>query len=999
MSQTFDNQSQYNINSQTSTSSQTRRLRKHGSGTGAWNTPVCHPVRAWNTPVSITETSTQTFGFDGKKAGDRYARLAREMEGLVVGPMPVEDFLDYFLAASSIDDWDDMPSPSKAFDRVMAESDDTEVDIYADLIIALNGNGQESSTRCPGFCFRDTSNNVDNSGGRVGSTKPDISCFATRHLSSAEAARKDTQSRSDMGFAVTFIEVKGKRSLDFFSDPPAEGKQDVDRETWRFVYGTRKPGEDLTYIIEAFGQNIAYAVEICARQHRTCCFSVALFGTWARLIRWDRAGAVVTRGFDIRTDPELLCKFFWCFSQATDAGRGYDLTVEPAAQEDEERFRLQVSKHIMTQVQLSGKDQLEKWVDEHYARSHVTAVYFPSPIVQSSDPQASTVDDCVLVSRPLTVPLSVAGRSTRVYWAVDATSGSIYFLKDTWTRHHEREGEILQALCAHGVRNVPKPIYHGDVLVTDADPMDAADVVATDFDTPQTTLTQEFIDEPWVCGNKAVLSSRIVKRTHYRLLLNVVGYPLLKFRGSSELFHGVYNAFQGLTDAYRLCHRCHRDVTPNNIILYNEPLETTDGQRWAEPSEAPRTGYLVDWGLSWDISGKDTHPDYEPSLTWQFLSIKQCSRTGAPHTIQDDMESLLYVVVYCALLHLKHGLSPGDLRKTLNVLFDQRHTLDRGDEGGGGKMENLTRRAWTRRANWTSKDVAVWFDTMYDYLATHVIAKLPTPLCKWTVEEIDRHWSAFLALNTLPANDRVDNLVGYSYVFESTAPRNALSLPIQPTLTSGHKRPEPDTQSSDLQRKSKVPRVESAPSDWHVFQDKPIANSDEAVRHFTHIPRISDMPYREHDKSTSTSSMGPPPDVRAASFHSYQSRAHSTAGSSSAPGPPLSVVSGASLAGDSLVPGPLPPSAYVLGGRHEYVTSGVLLESYSKTAHPGASSLLPADVHEGSSTSAHQDLDEPSEVTGHQNAESAQSQKPKRAKSAKKPTIDGSSLTPSCCRN
>ncbi len=49
-----------------------------------------------------------------------------------------------------------------------------------------------------------------------------------------------------------------------------------------------------------------------------------------------------------------------------------------------------------------------------------------------------------------------------------------------------------------------------------------------------------------------------------------------------------------LHDAHGIAHRLHRDITPDNIILYH------DGSR----PEEPRKGYLVDWELSCDTSAE-----------------------------------------------------------------------------------------------------------------------------------------------------------------------------------------------------------------------------------------------------------------------------------------------------------------------------------------------------------------------------------------------------------
>ena len=60
----------------------------------------------------------------------------------------------------------------------------------------------------------------------------------------------------------------------------------------------------------------------------------------------------------------------------------------------------------------------------------------------------------------------------------------------------------------------------------------------------QTTLTQKFSAASWVCG-LTVRKLTITGRTHYRMVLDVAGYPLLRLRGTAELLTCTYHAFQG----------------------------------------------------------------------------------------------------------------------------------------------------------------------------------------------------------------------------------------------------------------------------------------------------------------------------------------------------------------------------------------------------------------------------------------------------------------------
>ncbi|KAI0831731.1 hypothetical protein BC628DRAFT_547781 [Trametes gibbosa] len=676
--------------SQTSQWSQGHNLPPRGKGTGAWNTPV-----------SYTENSAQTFGFDVKKAAQRNKRLGQEMKRTTVGPMPVKVFLDTFFDTSSIS-FDSMPSPTNAFINVPAEPD-KESDIYVPLIIALNAEG-DRGPRCPGFTFRDTSNNADNSGGKVGAKKPDVCCYADHHLSLVETRSDNVNSlasRTDMGLAATYFEIKAKPSADVFSDPPNHA--DLDRATWQFVFKDLLK-DALDEALEILGQHTAYASEIAMRQYRWCVYSIAMAGTIVRLMRWDRAGVIVTEAFDIHNHPEFLCRFLWCFAHASDTERGYDLTSTPAWPGDEPDFVARIKDHIKQQLpDVTSIKEKRKALGEHYAPDSVTSIFVLRSV------QGIAVPYEYLVSRPMVAPLSMIGRGTRGYWAVDASTREVVFLKDTW-RSGTREGTIMEELREGGVP-IPPVEYHGDVPIGSITRESDGKVLHLNYGRSQTTMTQRFLGEAWVCGKNAeggLQLDAVVRRTRYRLVSKFAGYPLTRIRGTAELLKGVYDAFQALRSAYERCKRLHRDVSPANIVLYH------DG---AQKSHECRQGYLIDWELSCDTSNSKQPPS--ASMSWQFRSIAAIvgMRTHcAAYKVQDDMESLYHVLVYCALLYLPHDLSPQRLLNRIQEYFDSSHV--EGDEvkGGRGKLTDIQYGTLSDQVAWRSAEVSAWLCSVRPHL-------------------------------------------------------------------------------------------------------------------------------------------------------------------------------------------------------------------------------------------------------------------------------------------
>ena len=79
---------------------------------------------------------------------------------------------------------------------------------------------------------------------------------------------------------------------------------------------------------DTLGQITLYATAQMAAQFRTHVFSLFILPKYARLLRWDRAGLVVTERIPITKSESALAEFYWRYGHATAAVRGHDVTVE-----------------------------------------------------------------------------------------------------------------------------------------------------------------------------------------------------------------------------------------------------------------------------------------------------------------------------------------------------------------------------------------------------------------------------------------------------------------------------------------------------------------------------------------------------------------------------------------------------------------------------------------------------------------------------------------------
>ncbi|KAJ2989296.1 hypothetical protein NUW54_g8831 [Trametes sanguinea] len=653
-------------------------------------------------------------------AWDRNRTHVKQSREYVLGPMPPMSFITEFLPVVS-SDRDSLLSSRKAFAAV-PRCAGTPAHVYEPLASALN-KCTKYKARCPGYAFEKTIE-LSRRPERLGYARPHICCFTSENVDVV---------------AASFL-------TDYFVDP--EPYADVPTLIAHQFTRTFVDDQAYDHAERAWGLHIAFATEVFARQHRTFLFTVSVFGTYARLYRWDRSGCIISATFDIHEHSDIFAEFFWRFSQLSDAERGHDLTVQMCSVTEESLFRDTIRAYVALQLEVSG-EELEKALLAHYQPGHVTKVAVHSVVGAGRE----TRD--LLVSRPVVSPLSLDGRCTRGFWAVDVKTAKVVFLKDTWRTpsQSETEGDVIGRLNELGVRNVPMVVCHGDVIVDGAIPVDASAEPAF-----QETRTNEFTTEPWsrCIDEKDVYVSR---RRHYRLVLGTVGYSIKMLRGTEELLHSTFDVFLAMKDAFEKGSRLHRDLSLGNIILVKDP------------DRPIRRGYLIDWDASdaVDETGKALHEGR--AGTWLFMSIRVLDEreVNSKHTFPDDMESLLYVVFYCALCYLPHSLSDRDVTTVHREFFESVFNMKGVSGGGGAKMSNAINRIITKRIRWGSASFAEWFNTVLDY--HHPPS---TPIWersdKWNAETLEAFWSHFLETHELERDNRVVHRISKASRYDRNSP-------------------------------------------------------------------------------------------------------------------------------------------------------------------------------------------------------------------------------------
>ncbi|KAI0311259.1 hypothetical protein OF83DRAFT_1177768 [Amylostereum chailletii] len=373
-------------------------------------------------------------------------------------------------------------------------------------------------------------------------------------------------------------------------------------------------------------------------QSRSFVFSVVLMEDSARLIRWDRSGAIVTERFVWTNPTDPLADFLGRFDRLSPEQRGHDPTSCTPTQEEA----------TMARAAFAGSPSADVSPDEPLRKLTVR------------DDTTNKLHSFI-VGSPQWCSRSLAGRATSGYVAFDIKTKYLVYLKDTWRivgPGMQKEGDIYRRLHAKGVTHIAPMRCAGDVE-------------------GQRTRTQDFVSELWACGG-----AQIAEHQRYRIVLGVVGRPLDSFKSTFELCQAIADAVEGEFaflnydhdadhlpahgQAYTLLKILHRDISAGNIII------TDDGR-----------GLLIDWDLCRDLNVPVTTK--EPLTgTWQFISGTLLTDPTKEHQLSDDLESFVHVLAYHLVHHRPTGFISPKIESDVWYVYHRRFLIIEEDRVAGG---------------------------------------------------------------------------------------------------------------------------------------------------------------------------------------------------------------------------------------------------------------------------------------------------------------------------
>ncbi|VDC03073.1 unnamed protein product [Peniophora sp. CBMAI 1063] len=428
-------------------------------------------------------------------------------------------------------------------------------------------------------------------------------------------------------------ELKPRVSDDPFCDPPTGADGDADRSNHLFL----KETEAAMMIV---GQLVAYAALMFEVQPRTHAYSFFVCGQTGRLLRWDRAGCIVSESFDISGADNYLSQFFLRYHLMNSEERGHDPSV---------RFDVSDAEKAKAK-ELFGQEEgvLEGECDEENFRR----VIFPDD--SAKDGQGVPLLRQFIVTKPRYFSESVEGAATRgamaMYIDGPVATWKVTYLKDTHRYDGlddgctlEKEGETYERLHAAGVRAIPEHVCSGDALGS--------------F---QRTLTDRYLR--YACAGVTLFGRR-----HYYTALGEIGRPLTMFTSMKQLVSVMMDVIAAHMDAYTKAKILHRDISPSNILI------TKNG------------GMLIDWQFAKEVqTDDDRRPRMEWRVgTWQFYSYALHSQDSKPtHDLRDDLESFMWVFLYMLVRYRPLNLDPTTTLWYLFTTFDVSLSYTTGEGAG-----------------------------------------------------------------------------------------------------------------------------------------------------------------------------------------------------------------------------------------------------------------------------------------------------------------------------
>ncbi|EPS93014.1 hypothetical protein FOMPIDRAFT_1136967, partial [Fomitopsis schrenkii] len=398
------------------------------------------------------------------------------------------------------------------------------------------------------------------------------------------------------------------------------------------------------------------ARNIMLSQGRLYAFLVGIYGSVARIFRFDRAGAICSAPFKYKETPSILHQFLWrLFHPRQDNCLivGQDPTIQMGTSTDRQlAFGL-----------ASGLGA--EWEQTAETRKAVRRITM-------TDEQGKKVT--YLAFRLLFINPELFSRATLVWEAfrLDENGQSSlderYVIKEAWREYHYRisETEFYRVLRTDGVT-------HGVALYAHGEDLGRGDSKHRQQDVKARAAGQPLVGADRKSGHLTIsgfhndtTKKHYNERSQVRICLHTVGTPLADFQSTRELIV----VFRDAIEAYELGGVIHRDISEGNVMMARHSVSFRGFIHDFDYSFSWRR-FLRKRGMRACLSecekycrehGKEPYDKEKPDEskvrmgTKLFMAIEILS-SEVTHEARHDLEAFYWLLVYILLWHTNHGHS------------------------------------------------------------------------------------------------------------------------------------------------------------------------------------------------------------------------------------------------------------------------------------------------------------------------------------------------------
>ncbi|KAI0764204.1 hypothetical protein BD413DRAFT_615921 [Trametes elegans] len=278
-----------------------------------------------------------------------------------------------------------------------------------------------------------------------------------------------------------------------------------------------------------------------------------------------------------------------------------------------------------------------------------------------------------LVGKPTFCSVTLFGRGTRGYVALDAKSRRFVFFKDSWRPFYKKvasEGYYLRLFSGDstsghsGRAYVPRLLCDGDVedQVTFTARYHAEKHPSPPPDSDTTGGISSADEGPASFRQRGDKGPAFRDQRHYRIISKDVCLPFESFTSAEQFVRCFSHCVMGHGYAYEVHGLLHRDVSSGNILILptvqDVPVRRGSGKL---KKAVVWVGIMTDWEVakfvSKDVASPEEARQPDRTGTWQFLSVYYVEHGATqPITVADELESFFHVLLFYAIRRLHHNI-------------------------------------------------------------------------------------------------------------------------------------------------------------------------------------------------------------------------------------------------------------------------------------------------------------------------------------------------------